>query len=248
VRPRFEICVEGIDGAIAAERGGADRAELCASLIEGGLTPGLGTIRATQARTTIPLHVMVRPRGGDFLYSDDEFAGMLEDVRAIRDTGVAAIVIGCLTAEGDVDAGRTGLLVQAARPLRVTFHRAFDMVRDADAALDALIACGVDRVLTSGLQPSALEGAAMLRHLHARAAGRIIIMGCGKLRSATIGAVVAQTGLGEFHFSAPRQMPSRMVYRNPAISMGGDDPEREYRIGVTDPELVRATIAAAHAA
>ncbi len=248
MRRRFEVCVEGIDGAIAAEQGGADRAELCASLIEGGLTPGLGTIRATLARVGLPLHVMVRPRGGDFLYTDTEFAGMREDVMAIRDTGVAAIVFGCLTADGDIDAARTADLVRLARPLSVTVHRAFDMVRNADAALDTLIACGVDRVLTSGLQPSALEGAAMLRRLHARAGGRIVVLGCGRLRPETVAEAVAQTGLTEYHFSAPRQIPSRMVYRNPAIAMGGDDPEREYRIGVTDPDAVRATIAAARGA
>ena len=244
---RFEICVEGIDGAIAAERGGADRAELCAALVEGGLTPGLGTVRVARARVGILLHVMVRPRGGDFLYTDSEFAGMLEDVRALRETGVAAVVFGCLTAAGDVDVGRTRALVEAARPLGVTFHRAFDMVRDADAALDALIACGVDRVLTSGLQPSALEGAAMLRHLQARAAGRLIVLGCGRLRPDSIGPAVAATGLSEFHFSAPLVIDSGMRHRRD-LAMGGAAAAREYRIGVTDPDLVRTIIAAARAA
>jgi copper homeostasis protein len=244
--PLCEVCVEGIDGVLAAEAGGADRAELCASLREGGLTPGIGTVQAAQLRSRLPLHVMVRPRGGDFLYSPAEFAGMLGDVQALRALGVAAAVFGCLTADGDVDAGRTTRLVEAARPLSVTFHRAFDRVRDPFAALETLIACGVDRVLTSGLQPTAREGADMLRRLHRHAAGRIVVLGCGGLRPGTIGDVVARTGLAELHFAAPMLIPSAMRHRNPALA--GEAAERDDRHQVTDPALVRATIAAARAA
>lgn len=222
-RPLFEVCVEGPDGVIAAQNGGADRAELCASLLEGGITPSIGTVRTAQRRATIPLHVMVRPRGGDFVYSDAEFEAMLEDVAALRALGVAGLVFGCLLPDATVDANRTRALVAAAGPLNITFHRAFDQVHNTDAALDCLIDCGVHRVLTSGGHPTALEGLDSLRALHERAAGRIIVLGCGSLRPPTIGTVWRGTGLTELHFAAP-------------------DPQAGHII--TNPALVQATIAA----
>lgn len=245
--PLFEICVEGVDGALAAERGGADRVELCAGLLEGGLTPSLGTIRETLARLRIPVHVIVRPRGGDFLYTEVEFAAMLRDVAAIRDEGAAGVVIGCLRPDGSVDEARAAALAAAARPLSVTFHRAFDMTPDPLAALDALIRCGIARVLTSGQRATAEDGLPLLRALVAHAAGRIVIMGCGALRPGTI-AAVARAGLPELHFFAPRQEDSPMTFRNSNLAMGGAAPEREYLRFTTDADLVRATIAAASAA
>jgi copper homeostasis protein len=243
----FEICVEGVDGAVAAERGGADRIELCASLVEGGITPSLGTVRATLGAVGVSVHVMVRPRGGDFLYSAFEFASMLDDVAALRDTGVAGVVFGCLTAEGRVDEDRTRALTQRARPLSVTFHRAFDMTDDPAAALEALIRCGVDRVLTSGQAPTALAGLATLRRLATQAAGRIVVMGCGALRPDSIGTVIREAGLTELHFSAQIALPSLMQFRNTSLTMGGAPAEREYFHIGTDVDLVRATIAAARA-
>src|SRR5690606_29675826 len=159
---KIEICVEGIDGLVAAQSAGADRVELCASLLEGGLTPSLGMVRAALAVATIPFHVIIRPRGGDFLYSELEFQSMLEDGRAMQALGVAGIVIGCLTPEGTIDEQRTKALVQAAHPMKVTNHRAFDMTRDYREAIEALIRCGVDRVLTSGQADTALDGIATL--------------------------------------------------------------------------------------
>lgn len=242
--PLIEICIEGPDAAVAAAAGGADRVELCASLLEGGITPSPGVVRATLGAVRIPVMAMVRPRGGDFLYSDLEFAAMLDDVAALKAAGVAGVVFGCLTADGDIDTARTMALVAAARPLSVTVHRAFDMTRDPDAALEALIGCGVDRVLTSGQRPTALEGLPLLRRLAARAAGRIVVMGCGELTPDTI-AAVRDAGLTELHFAAPKEAPSGMVWRNPAIGMGGTALDREYRLLLTDTALVRATIAAA---
>src|SRR5215208_8173542 len=125
--PLIEICVEGIDGLLAAQEAGADRVELCASLVEGGLTPSFGTVREALKLATIPFHVIVRPRGGDFLYSDAEFASMIGDVAALRDIGVAGVVVGCLTADGAIDEARMRALAEAAGPLAVTCHRAFDM-------------------------------------------------------------------------------------------------------------------------
>jgi copper homeostasis protein len=246
VTPLIEICIEGPDAAVAAEQGGADRVELCASLLEGGITPSVGVLRATLAAVGIPVMAMVRPRGGDFLYSELEFAAMLDDVRAFRAEGAAGVVIGCLTPDGAIDAERTEALVSAARPLSVTCHRAFDMTRDPAAALETLIACGVDRVLTSGQRPTALAGLPLLRRLVAQAAGRIAVMGCGELSPDNI-ATVRDAGLPDLHFSAPRDVPSGMVYRNPDVGMGGTDLDREYRLTVTDTERVRATIAAVRA-
>jgi len=244
-RPIFEICVEGIDGAIAAEQGGGDRVELCASLAEGGITPSLGTIRAAVRAVAIPVYVMVRPRGGDFLYSPQEYATMLDDVAAIRDTGAAGVVFGCLTADGAIDTDRTAALIARARPAGVTIHRAFDMTADADSALEALIACGADRVLTSGHAPDGISGIPELARLGQLAAGRIIVMACGGLRPDTIGRVRQATNLPEYHFSAPRRVPSAMRYRNPGLHMGTAPPEREFLQDLTDPTRIRETITAA---
>jgi copper homeostasis protein len=245
---KIEICVEGIDDAIAAEQGGADRVELCASLLEGGITPSDGTISETKARLSIPIHVILRPRGGDFLYSPAEFATMLKDIARLRELGVTGVVIGCLLPDGTVDEARTTALVAAARPLSVTFHRAFDVTADPETALEALIRCGVDRVLTSGQQPDGVAGIPLLARLHRQAAGRIITMGCGALTAATIGRVRRETGLEELHFSALTERASGMAYRRESIAMGSAGTEREYRQNRTDAALVAKTIAAARAA
>jgi len=242
--PLIEICVEGIDGLVAAQVAGADRVELCAALVEGGLTPSIGTVRAALAVATIPFHVIVRPRGGDFLYSDLEHRSMLDDVAALRDAGVAGIVIGCLRADGTVDEERMTALTEAAGPLAVTCHRAFDMTRDPLEALEALIRCGVDRVLTSGQRDSAIEGADLLADLVERAGNRIIVMGCGALDADNIRNIQRHTGLSEMHFAALRDVPSGMLYRNAHVGMGGSNLEREYRNTVTDGEAVAAAIAA----
>jgi copper homeostasis protein len=243
--PLIEICVEGIDGLLAAEAAGADRVELCASLLEGGITPSFGTVSAALELAAVPFHVIVRPRGGDFLYSDTEFRSMLADVAQLRAMGVAGVVVGCLTADGDIDEERMAALVEAAGPLAVTCHRAFDMTRDASAALEALVRCGVGRVLTSGQRDAAVEGADLLAALVRQAGDRIVILGCGALDPGNIAGVRAKTGLVEMHFSAPKEVPSAMRYRNPDVGMGGTDLDREYRNTVTDPALVAATMAAA---
>lgn len=243
--PLIEVCVEGIDGLLAAQEAGADRVELCASLLEGGITPSLGTVRTALGLATVPFHVIVRPRGGDFLYSDAEFRSMLADVAALREIGVAGVVVGCLTADGAIDEARMAALVAAAGPLAVTCHRAFDMTRDPVEALEALIRCKVGRVLTSGQRDTAVEGKALLAALVKQAAGRIIILGCGALAPDNIGEIRRATGLTEMHFAALKDVPSGMDYRNPKVGMGGTDLDREYRNTVTDRDLVAATIAAA---
>lgn len=245
--PLIEICVEGIDGLVTAQEAGADRVEFCAALVEGGLTPSIGTVKTALAVATVPFHVIVRPRGGDFLYGDLEFRSMLDDVAALRDLGVAGVVVGCLTADGAIDEPRMSGLVAAAGSLNVTCHRAFDMTSDPYEALEALIRCGVGRVLTSGQRDSAIEGAELLAQLVERAGERIIILGCGALDADNIRNIQGQTGLTEMHFAALRDVPSGMLYRNPHVGMGGTNIEREYRVTVTDGEAVAATIAATRA-
>jgi copper homeostasis protein len=247
MHPVIEICVENLDGALAAEHGGADRAELCAGLVEGGITPSFGTVKEAIARVRIPCFVIIRPRGGDFLYSEAEFASMLADVAALRELGAAGVVVGCLTAAGEIDVARMRLLVAAARPMPVTCHRAFDMTADPHAALEALIECGVDRVLTSGQVAAAVDALPLLRALVARAGDRIVVMACGQLTTDTIATVRRATGVKEMHFSAPMQTASAMTYRNETVAMGGLGLDREFTHTVTDPARVRATIAASRA-
>src|SRR5258707_1299456 len=153
-----EICVDSAVGAFAAERGGADRVELCDNLMEGGTTPSGGCIKVARRGLKIGLQVIIRPRGGDFLYNTQELDVMREDIRMAKDLGADGVVLGCLTSEGDIDRARTEELIRLARPLNVTFHRAFDMCREPQQALDHLIEVGANRVLTSGQEASCVEG------------------------------------------------------------------------------------------
>ncbi|MEO8758464.1 MAG: copper homeostasis protein CutC [Devosia sp.] len=245
--PLIEICVEGIDGLAAAQAAGADRVELCASLLEGGLTPSMGAVRQALRIATIPFHVIIRPRGGDFLYSDLEHLTMLDDVRACRELGVAGVVFGCLTADGQIDEARMTELTNAARPMKVTCHRAFDMTCDAGEAIEALVRSGVDRVLTSGQRDTALEGLSILKATHDAARGRIKIMACGALDESNIAQVLAGSMAEELHFAALHTIPSAMAFRNPNVGMGGTALEREFEVTLTDPDAVRRMIAAARA-
>jgi copper homeostasis protein len=246
--PLIEICVEGIDGLAAAQAGGADRVELCASLLEGGLTPSMGVVKQAVAVSMIPFYVIIRPRGGDFLYSELEFLTMLDDVRSCRELGVSGVVIGCLTADGRIDESRMGELVEAARPMKVTCHRAFDMTRDPEEAIEALVRCGVDRVLTSGQRDSALEGIDVLKRMHDAARGRILIMACGGLDESNIAEVLHRSEADELHFKALLTRPSGMKFRNPSVGMGDTSLEREFEVTVTDTNAVRRTIMAARKA
>jgi copper homeostasis protein len=219
--------------------------ELCASLLEGGLTPSWGMIEQAQRLATIPCHVIVRPRGGDFLYSDIEFAAMLADVEALRWREIAGVVVGCLTPDGEIDEVRMRALVEAAGPLAVTCHRSFDMTRDVESAVEALVRCGVARVLTSGQRDTAVDGLDAIRAAVVAARGRLNVMACGGLDADNIAMVRDATGAPELHFAALRSEPSRMGYRNPGVGMGGTELEREYTNQVTDEAAVRAILAAA---
>jgi copper homeostasis protein len=241
----FEVCVESAEGAVAAQSGGAHRVELCSDLLEGGLTPSHGTMAVARASLQIGIMAMVRPRGGDFCYSDIEFAVMREDLLAARELGADGVVFGLLNPDGTIDRDRTAELIALARPLPVTFHRAFDVSRDPFEALDTLIDLGVDRVLTSGQEPSVLEGLDLIAALVARAAGRVIVMPGGGITERTMARIAATSGARELHFASLEPREGRMVHRNPRVFMGGTLRPPEYAQEVTRPESVAAIIAAA---
>lgn len=239
----YEICVDSVDGVRAAKAAGAHRVELCANLMEGGTTPSLGLIRRARAVEGIKLHVIIRPRGGDFLYDADEFAMMETDIDAAKAEGADGVVIGLLNADGTVDAPRTRALVARARPMAVTFHRAFDMTPDAFAALDTLIELGIERVLTTGQEASALEGLPLLEKLFAHAGRRIIIMP-GGVAPKTMARIAGPLKPAEVHFAALVPGESGMRFRREGVFMGGELRPPEYdRLG-TSEAFIRAVIAA----
>ncbi len=241
-----EVCVDSVESAVAAQEGGADRVELCDSLLEGGTTPSAGLIEIARRHLRIGLHVMIRPRGADFLYSDVEFQAMQRDVELAGESGADGVVIGMLQADGDVDCERSAQLARLARPMSVTFHRAFDMTRDPLRALDALVDLGVERVLTSGGRPSAPDGLEPIARLVERGQNRIrILVGCG-ITAENAAAVLEATGAREVHVGSACRVPeeSQMKYRNAGITMGAGSEGREYRIWRTSAEAVRAIVEA----
>ena len=241
----FEVCVDSTAGVRAARAAEAARVELCADLLEGGVTPSRGMIQQARAIEGIGLHVIVRPRGGDFLYDDDELAVIRSDIETIKDEGADGVVFGLLTAAGEVDAARTRELISLARPLSVTFHRAFDMTRDPFQALDTLAALGVDRVLTSGQATSALEGLPLIAELVRRAGSRIVVMPGGGIGPGNIGRIVAAAKPKEIHFTAPEPAASGMEYRRSFVFMGGELRPPEYDRIMTSTASVRTVMAAA---
>lgn len=239
-----EICVDSPEGVTAARDGQADRVELCDNLVEGGTTPSIGSIKMARRVGGIKLHVIIRPRGGDFLYTDVEFDTMRMDVEAARSARVDGIVIGLLTADGDIDKERTAELVTLARPMAVTFHRAFDVCRDPLAALKDLIELDIDRVLTSGQKADAESGAAKIKELVEAAGESISVIACGSIDETNASEIAKATGASEFHFTAFEDVESEMEFRNENVKMGADDSSSEYVRKVTSAEKVAAVIAA----
>src|SRR6202050_4087382 len=218
----WEICVDSVAGVRAAKDAGAQRVELCGDLLEGGITPSLGAIRQARTVTGIDLNVMIRPRGGDFLFNDDEFASMQEDIETAKAEGANGVVIGLLTATGEIDVGRTRELIGLARPLSGAVHRAFDVAAEPFSALEALIELGVDRVLTSGQEPTVLEGLPLIVELMKRAGDRIVIMPGGGITARNVERIVAAARPREMHFAALEPVASGMGFRRQHVFMGGE--------------------------
>lgn len=238
----FEICVDSVSGVRAAKAAGAQRVELCASLLEGGLTPSRGMIRQARTVSGIGLHVIIRPRGGDFLYGGDEFAAMEADIETAKSEGADGVVIGQLTDDGRIDAERTRQLMARARPLAVTFHRAFDMTPEPFEALETLIGLGTDRVLTSGQEASVLEGLPLIAELVRRAGERIIVMPGGGITARNAGRIVAAAQPREIHFAALELAPGAMRFRRQHVFMGGELRPPEYDRLMTSTDTIRAVM------
>jgi copper homeostasis protein len=234
----LEICVDSIESALAAERGGAHRVELCSNLLEGGVTPSAGLISTTRRKLSIDIHVMIRPRSGDFCYSAEEFETMEQDVLTAKQLDANGIVFGILTNDGEVDVPRTSHLVQIARPLKTTFHRAFDMSRKLNESLMGLIEAGADRVLTSGGEQKAEDGIPTIAKLVQAANRRIAVMVGSGITESNVRRIIEETGVREIHASLRAHVPSAMQYRNEKISMGPAK-GREYERVIVLEDAVR---------
>lgn len=237
-----EACVDSVESARAAEAGGAGRVELCENLYEGGTTPSAGLVALVRERVGIPVHVLVRPRGGDFIYDDDELGVMLGDIAFAKEVGVSGVVLGALFPDGAVDDRITRVLVEAARPLSVTFHRAFDLVRDPFEALDTLMALGVDNVLTSGGAPTAADGLETLAALAWRSEGRGSIIAAGGITEHSAPRVVAEAGVSQVHVRASKRRDSEMRFRRENVTLGKAYAPDEYTRVVTTPDLVQRIV------
>jgi copper homeostasis protein len=238
----LEVCVDSIESAIAADRGGADRIELGSSLLEGGLTPSPGVISTVLSKVSLGVFVMIRPRGGDFCYSADDFKAMEQDVRVAKQLGADGVVFGILTEDGRVDAARTHRLVEIARPLKVTFHRAFDMSRDLSESLEDVIRAGVDRVLTSGGEQNVELGQSRIANLQRQAKDRIILMAGAGITEDNVRQIISVTGVREIHASLRSSLPGPMRYRNQKVSMGALKGQEYERLVATE-ERVRSLLA-----
>lgn len=233
-----ELCAFSLEACRAAARAGVTRVELCASPYEGGTTPSAALIRRARQIPHLQLSVMIRPRGGDFLYTDDEFDLMLDEVDFARECGADCVVAGMLTPDGRVDEERTARLVNRCGSMQFTFHRAFDMTRNTAEALESLVRAGCYRVLTSGGRNTAMEGIDTIRALVAQSAGRIAIMAGSGVSPSNV-RQLAGTGVDAVHFSARSLVESGMTYRNPTVSMGGVPGIPEYASVGADETKIR---------
>ncbi len=210
----LEICVFNTATAIAAEKAGADRIELCENYANGGTTPSYGYLKTVREKISIPVFPMIRPRGGDYFHTADEIDIIRKDILLCKELGFEGVVFGLLNQDGTIDQENTARLTEAAYPLEVTFHRAFDRCKDPLEALETIIACGCNRILTSGQEPKVTEGLAMVKQLVEQADGRIIIMPGSGLNSANVATIIQTAGVSEVHTSARIRIPSTTQYRN----------------------------------
>lgn len=234
----LEICIDSLQSAIIAQEAGADRVELCADLLEGGITPSYGMIKLVRKSIKIDLAVMIRPRGGDFCYSDQEFSLMKEDILLAKDLGANCLVFGILTPNGHVDIERTSQLVELTKPLQVTFHRAFDLTRDPFQALEDIITCGADRILTSGQQQTAILGKEIIKDLVIKARQRISIMAGSGVNPDNKVELLNHCGVKELHLTAKKYVDGDMKYRPNKISMSSSELTSEYERTCTDYHII----------
>ncbi|HSA55516.1 MAG TPA: copper homeostasis protein CutC [Gemmatimonadaceae bacterium] len=240
----IEICVDSVRSAVAAAQAGAGRLELCAHPATGGTTPTTALLEAVRERVEIPVFAMVRPRAGDFRYDADELDVMRREAATLREAGAAGIVSGALRADGSIDAPTVRSLLEAARPLPFTFHRAFDLTRDLDEALDALLALGVDRVLTSGAASTALLGIERLASLVRQAGDRLAVMAGGGVRAAHVADLVRWTGVREVHARPTRRVDDGMQFRRLSVVIEKPPPTDDNGREELDPAAVEALVAA----
>jgi len=234
----IEVCVDSVASAVAAEGGGAGRVELCSNLLEGGATPSAGLIEVVRGRIKAGLHVMIRPRGGDFCYTAEEFEIMRRDIAAAKGLGADGVVLGILDAAGNVDVEHTRELVELARPLHVTFHRAFDMTADLLRALEDVCRSGADRLLTSGGEQTAGLGVESIARLVKAARGRIVIMAGSGINGKNAVSLVEQTGITEIHVGLGSVVESPMIHRNPRVSMGATAGREYQRFQVREEDVL----------
>jgi copper homeostasis protein len=237
-----EICADSVESATVAQAAGAGRIELCSALAEGGVTPSAGLIETVRRNTDISMHVLIRPRSGDFLYNDTEFSVMRRDIDTAGEAGADGIVTGILRSDGTIDVERTALLAEYAAPMSLTFHRAFDLCRDPGKGLEDVLATGASRLLTSGQARSAIEGASVIKSLVTGAAGRIIIMPGGGIDEYNIALLATGTGASEYHLSGRKQRESMMTFRRKGIFMGDPRLQSEYTARSADAERISTVI------
>lgn len=230
---KIEVCLDSIDSAINAQKGGADRIELCDNMFHGGTTPSYGIIKVVRELLSIDVNVIIRPRGGDFLYSESDFKSMIYDIDMCKSLGVNGVVFGILKGDGSVDIKRCSRLIEAARPMTATFHRAFDVARDPFQALEDIVGMGFERILTSGQESSVLEGSYLISKLIDRSGDRIIIMpGCG-IKPRNFSRIHSLLGAKEYHLQINEEVESSMDFRPSHIFMGGSVRSQEFYRGVT---------------
>lgn len=233
----IEVCAGSVESAIAASKGGANRIELCCALPEGGLTPSQAMIEYVIANLNFKTFVLIRPRSGDFSYSRAEFEVMKSDIFAAKAKGAHGIVTGMLNTDGSIDTCRMKEVVEMANPMKVTFHRAFDLAKDPYEALEIIIALGCDRILTSGMAGTALQGVELISGLVKQAGSRIVIMPGSGINASNLEEIYLKTGAHEFHLSATSATQSRMVFRKQGVKMGNGTAD-EYNFQQTDKNLV----------
>jgi copper homeostasis protein len=239
----IEVCVDSAASALAAERGGANRIELCSNLPEGGTTPTAGTIEVVHSKTALAMHVMIRPRSGDFCYNQDEFEIMRRDVLMARQLSANGVVLGILTHDGTVDVPRTRELVELARPLSVTFHRAFDLCSDLSRAMEDVVLTGADRILTSGGKPTAVEARSILANLVHATKGRISILACGRINASNAATIIRDTGVKEIHVGLRSPLENSRPNAFPiSLGIGSESGTQRSEVREEDVRKLRSTV------